>query len=1275
MKRKYQSCSIIIVALMIAASLPLMALVTPDSPGGQQQNAEISSYSSHLPITIVDDADFAAKDIAEGWPGDGTQSNPYILQWFEIDASTANGIDIAATVTGYFIIRDCYIHGGGSGHDGIILRCPHGSLENNTCSNNKNGIYVQNYNGNIIYNNTCLNNTQRGIYLGSSSNNTLSNNTCSNNTMDGIYLGYVGSIGNTLINNTCSNNGDYGIYLYYYPSNNTLINNTCSNNDDSGIYLSSSSGNTISNNTCTGNAVYGIYLSSSSGNTISNNTCSNNTQRGIYFSSSSGNTLSNNTLSGNGCGIYLYYYSSGNTLSNNTCSNNTQRGIYIGSSSNNNILSNNTCSNNTMDGIYLGSSSDNTLSNNTCSNNTMDGIYLSSSTGNTLINNDCSGNAMAGLHLYYYSNNNVISNNSYSNNTQRGIYIGSSSGNILSNNTCSNNTVDGIYLGSASGNTLTDNIFSGNVNGIYLYTASSNIMADNICSGNSYGVYIYYYSSSNTLINNTCSNNTIDGIYLSSSTGNTLTENTCSNNTLDGICLSSSTGNTLTENTCSSNGCGIYLYYYANDNVISDNNCSNNSGYGMYLYASTSKNRIWNNTFYHNNGAGDNYNPSKIQAFDAGTSNRWNISGFGNWWSDWTTPDAASPWGIVDGPYSIYGGTGAKDYYPWVASMAIPICAVISPTSNPTYSTFASAIDLGGTASDDVGITGVTWLNAATGTSGTATGTTSWSIAGIVLNSGDNLITVRAWDGTGNNCTGNVLVIRDTSPPTVTITMPTSVATYSTNAVTINIGGTASDNIGVTSVTWVNAATAASGTASGTTSWSMTGIALSAGWNNITVTSLDAAGNTGTDKITVIRDNLPPTVTITSPANSPYIAISSSVALSGSAWDNIGVDRVTWANDRGGSGVATGNTSWSMTSIALYEGWNNITVRARDNSSNSGTNKIVVIYDATSPNVTITLPTSIPTHYTQLSIIDLGGTARDNTGVDTVTWTNDMGGSGTATGNTTWSITGIALSAGWNNITVTARDNSSNTGADTITLVYDAVSPICTIISPTSSLTYTTNASTIGLNGTASDNIGVIMVNWSNAATGLSGTANGTINWNVSGITLIAGSNLIYIDVIDPTGNIGTDIITVTYVPILKLTVAGTAFPVSGTIPLTVSFTCSPSGGELPYRYFWDFGDGRTSTERNPSHVYNSTGTFSATVTVTDNTSDIAQWSTTITVTSGGGEETSDGFGLLVMIAVIAGLIVIVIPAMLEMRKKTKEARLEDETKSEPQTEKEDELP
>ena len=76
------------------------------------------------------------------------------------------------------------------------------------------------------------------------------------------------------------------------------------------------------------------------------------------------------------------------------------------------------------------------------------------------------------------------------------------------------------------------------------------------------------------------------------------------------------------------------------------------------------------------------------------------------------------------------------------------------------------------------------------------------------------------------------------------------------------MGGAASDNIGVTSVTWTNNR-GGNSTASGTTSWTISNISLQEGDNVITVTAHDAAGNTGADTLTVTCTYTPPSGTCT----------------------------------------------------------------------------------------------------------------------------------------------------------------------------------------------------------------------------------------------------------------------------------------------------------------------------------------------------------------------------------------------------------------------------
>jgi len=61
-----------------------------------------------------------------------------------------------------------------------------------------------------------------------------------------------------------------------------------------------------------------------------------------------------------------------------------------------------------------------------------------------------------------------------------------------------------------------------------------------------------------------------------------------------------------------------------------------------------------------------------------------------------------------------------------------------------------------------------------------------------------------------------------------------------------------------------------------------------------------------------------------------------------------------------------------------------------------------------------------------------------------------------------------------------------------------------------------------------------------------------------------------------------------------------TANPKTGNAPLTVTFTCQATGGNSPISYYWDFGDGKSSTSPNTEHTYDNVGNYTATCTAKD---------------------------------------------------------------------------
>ena len=84
---------------------------------------------------------------------------------------------------------------------------------------------------------------------------------------------------------------------------------------------------------------------------------------------------------------------------------------------------------------------------------------------------------------------------------------------------------------------------------------------------------------------------------------------------------------------------------------------------------------------------------------------------------------------------------------------------------------------------------------------------------------------------------------------------------------------------------------------------------------------------------------------------------------------------------------------------------------------------------------------------------------------------------------------------------------------------------------------------------------------------------------------------------------------TIRLSPIVK---AQFATPPSGCVPYNAVFTNNSQGG---LNFLWDFGDGTTSTQDNPSHLYNNVGTYVVRLMAFDSTSCNKVDSSTFTIT------------------------------------------------------------
>jgi parallel beta-helix repeat protein len=239
---------------------------------------------------------------SEGWPGSGTQMNPYLIQGYEIDDSSApNSIRVDSTSL-YVRIQNCYLHE-------ATFSC----------------IYIANSRHLTAFNNTCNSPWNAGIYVYGGDNITVSGNTCIGNAHEAIE---IHSSYYCLVSDNLCNYNDYGIYISFCDhseiSNNTAIGNGY------GILVEGSYWIDIKDNVCRENFIIGMELTGTSWySRVSHNNFSSNVH-GLNAISWIYSLIDNNTcINSGGWGMLVQdtYYS---TISDNVIRNNTKTAGWLG---------------------------------------------------------------------------------------------------------------------------------------------------------------------------------------------------------------------------------------------------------------------------------------------------------------------------------------------------------------------------------------------------------------------------------------------------------------------------------------------------------------------------------------------------------------------------------------------------------------------------------------------------------------------------------------------------------------------------------------------------------------------------------------------------------------------------------------------------------------------------------------------------------------------------------------------------------------------------------
>lgn len=426
-----------------------------------------------------------------------------------------------------------------------------------------------------------------------------------------------------------------------------------------------------------------------------------------------------------------------------------------------------------------------------------------------------------------------------------------------------------------------------------------------------------------------------------------------------------------------------------------------------------------------------------------------------------------------------------------------PTAAISAPVAGAHLAGTAS---LTASASDNAGVTRVQFQLDGVNIGGaltTAPYTLAWD--STTATDGNHTLTAIASDAAGNSTTSaGVSVTVDNSPPTVSLTAPTSGAHV---AGTISLAATAADDIGVASVQFqVDGVDQGSlvTTAPYTLNWLTTAVAD--GLHSLTAIARDATGNHTTSvAVSVTVDNTAPTVAVTSPAASAHAR--GTVGLTVAASDNNAVASIQYKLDGTnlGSPVTATPFSASWDSTTAADGSHTLTAVATDTAGNATTSAgVTVVVDNTAPTVSVISPAAGGVSGT----VTVSASASDNAAVASVQFQLDGVNLGsaitTAPYNYSWVTT--TATAGAHNLTAIAYDTAgnSNTSAAVAVTVPDTTAPTVSITSPVNNASV---SGTISITASASDNVGVTKVQFKLDGANLGSavtTAPYTVSWNTA---------------------------------------------------------------------------------------------------------------------------------------------------------------------------------
>ncbi len=396
-----------VVSLAAIIALSSLLVVTPPTS---------AAYAPHAPIYIEHDENFTAANGVTG--GGGTSADPYIIDGWEINASSADwaGIYIGFTRL-HFVIRNVFVHSGlwragdrieGKSHGVVLEYAPYGRIEGSVFSENRIGIYLRPSAFTSITRNEISRN-DRGVVLLASSSDTIAANTFVG---DGVTI--WGNILSDFNSHTITpDNSVNGKPLLYYKDGAGLdingtqpgqlivanytgvrVANLAINATDIAVELAFVRGVRVLGNRAWGNAD-GMYVFAATDVLFANNSLTANRYDGVGFERGTNVTIAGNAFldngrhKGHGIGVEVWFGWTFTFVDNDISANH-------------------------WDGVSFGFGSDVTFASNRVRSNGQDGIVALSILRMIVVTNEIARNVRDGMYAsvsdFSFAGNIVLEN-------------------------------------------------------------------------------------------------------------------------------------------------------------------------------------------------------------------------------------------------------------------------------------------------------------------------------------------------------------------------------------------------------------------------------------------------------------------------------------------------------------------------------------------------------------------------------------------------------------------------------------------------------------------------------------------------------------------------------------------------------------------------------------------------------------------------------------------------------------------------------------------------